>query len=187
MQELPRSQNRIRRRPVTQVPREPAFIPEPAPKELTRDQYLEMLKTARKMHKVQAYLAMLAIFSAGVQPQELLAVTVEEVKTGEITTAERVIHLPDSLREELLACARRNGISSGAIFMDKIGTLPALSMVREQIKTVSRVAGFDDGLVSARTLQKLYETTWVELMTETVQQLMQEQLDKEQAEYGWES
>ena len=102
MQELPRSQNRIRRRPVTQVPREPAFIPEPAPKELTRDQYLEMLKTARKMHKVQAYLAMLAIVSAGVQPQELLAVTVEEVKTGEITTAELMAETEQRLMKELL-------------------------------------------------------------------------------------
>ena len=187
MQEIPRSQNQIRRRPVTQTPREPAFIPEPAPKELTREQYLELLKTARQMRKVLAYLAMRAFVSTGIQQQELLALTVEEVQTGEIRTAERVIRLPDSLREELLNYARRNGASGGAIFVGKAGTITALSTVREQIKAVSRAAGMEDIEVSARTLAKLYEATRSELMAETVQRLMQEQLEREQAEHGWES
>ena len=186
MQEIPRSQNRIQRRPVTQAHREPVPIPEPAPKELTRDQYIELLKTARKMRKVLAYLAMRTFVSTGIQQQELLALTVEEVKTGEIQTAERTVHLPDSLREELLAYARRNGVSSGAIFVGKEGTITALSTVREQIRDVSRAAGVDDGATSARALQNLYKTTRAELMAETVNRLMQEKLDKEQREHGWE-
>ena len=185
MQEIPRSQNRIRRRPVTQTSREPAFSPEPAPKELTREQYLALLKTARKMHKALAYLAMRALVSTGIRPQELLALTVEEVQAGEIRTAERVIHLPDSLREELLGYARRNGVSGGAIFVGKTGTITAMSTVREQIKAVSRAAGMDDIAVTAKALQKLYETTRAELMGETVQRLLQEQLEREQAEHGW--
>ena len=112
MQEIPRSQNRIQRRPVKQIRKEPMSVTESVPKELTRDQYIELLKTARKMRKVLAYLAMRAIVSTGIWPQELLALTVEEVGTGEIKTADRVIHLPDSLREELLAYARRNGVSA---------------------------------------------------------------------------
>ena len=187
MQEIPRSQNRIQRRPVKHPPREPASISEPAPKELTRDQYLELLKTARKMRKVLAYLAMRAIVSTGIWPQELLALTVEEVGTGEIRTAERVIHLADSLREELLGYARRNGVSSGAIFVGKEAPVTAWPTVRDQIKAVSRAAGIDDAMTSARGLLKLYETTRTELMAETVQRLMMEQLDREQAEHGWEN
>ena len=187
MQEIPRSQNRIQRRPVPQAPKKLAFTPEPVAKELTRDQYLELLKTARKMRKVLAYLAMRAIVSTGIWPQELLALTVEEVGTGEIRTADRVIHLPDSLREELLGYARRNGVSSGAIFVGKEAPVTAWPTVREQIRAVCRAAGLEGIEVSARTLVKLYETTRAELMAETVKQLMQEQLDREQREHGWES
>ena len=186
MQEIPRGQNRMQRRPVTQTLREPAFTPESASKELTRDQYLELLKTARKMRKVLAYLAMRAIVSTGIQQQELLALTVEEVQTGEIQTAERTVHLPDSLREELLEYARRNGVSGGAIFVGKASAITALSTVREQIKAVSRAAGMEDGEVSVRTLQELYETTRAELMAQVTEKLMMEQLDAEQAEHGWE-
>ncbi len=187
MQEIPRSQNRIRRHPVTQTLREPALIPEPAPKGLTRDQYLALLKMARDMRKEPAYLAIRTFVSTGIQLQELLALTVEEVTTGEIQAADRVIHLPESLREELLAYARRNGVSSGAIFAGRTGAPMSLTAVREQIKAVSRAAGIDDGVTSARALQKLYETTRAELMEKTVQRLMQEQLDAEQTEHGWES
>ena len=187
MQEIPRSQNQIRRRPAKQAPREPEFIPEPAPKELTREQYHDLLEMARSMRKVLAYLAMRTFVSTGIQQQELLALTVEEVKTGEIRTADRVIHLPDSLREELLAYARRNGVSSGAIFVNKNGAPTSVITVRDQIRDVSRTAGIDDGATCARALQNLYKTTRAELMAKTVQRLMQELLDKEQAEHGWES
>ena len=187
MQEIPRGQNRIQRRPITQTSKEPVSVPEPAPKELTRDQYIELLKMARKMRKVLAYLAMRTFVSTGIQQQELLALTVEEVKSGEIRTADRTIHLPDSLREELLGYARRNGVSSGAIFVNKNGAPTSVITVREQIRDVSRAAGIDDGATSARALQNLYKTTRAGLMAETVQRLMQEQLDKEQREHGWES
>ena len=187
MQEIPRSQNRIQRRPVKQTPREVAFAPEPAPKELTREQYLELLKMARKTHKVLAYLAMRTFVSMGIQQQELLALTVEEVKTGEIQTADRVIHLPDSLREELLAYARRNGVPSGAIFVSRTGAPTSVITVRDQIRDVSRAAGIDDGATCARALQNLYKKTRAELMSQVMEKLMLEQLDEEQREHGWES
>ena len=187
MQEIPRSQNQIRRRPIKQAQREPVSIPEPASKGLTRDQYLALLKMARNMRKVLAYLAMRAFVSTGIQQQELLALTVEEVQTGKIQTADRVIHLPDSLREELLAYARRNGVSSGAIFVSKTGAPTSLITVRDQIREVSRAAGIDDGATCARALQNLYKTTRAGLMAETAQRLMQEQLDREQREHGWEA
>ena len=186
MQEIPRSQNRIQRRPVKQIHKEPMSVSESVPKELTRDQYIELLKTARKMRKVLAYLAMRAIVSTGIWPQEFLALTVEEVGTGEIWTADRTVHLPDSLREELLGYARRNGVSSGAIFVGKEAPVTAWPTVREQIRAVCRAAGMEGVEVSARTLVKLYETTRAELMAQVTEKLLLEQLDEEQREHGWE-
>ena len=185
MQEIARSQNQIRRHQVKQIRKEPVSVPESAPKELTRDQYLELLKTAQKTRKALAYLAMRTFVSTGIQQQELLALTVEEVKTGEIRTADRVIHLPDSLREELLAYARRNGVSNGAIFVSRTGAPTSVITVRDQIRDVSRAAGIDDGATCARALQNLYKTTRAEMMAQVTERLLLEQLDAEQAEHGW--
>lgn len=40
--------------------------------------------------------------------------------------------------------------------------------------------------VDTRMLQKLYETTRVETVAKAAERLMREQLDREQAEQGWE-
>lgn len=185
MQEIPRSQNRIQQRSIVKVPREFAFVPEPIPNEFDRDQYLTLLKMARQMRKEPAYLAMRMFVCTGIQLQEFLALTVEAVKTGEIQTAEKIIRLPDSLREELLDYAQRNGASGGAIFASRAGATLTAAALRRQLQTVSRAAGFDDGVVSVRALQKLYETTRAGLMAETTERLIAEQLDREQAEHGW--
>ena len=187
MQEIIQVQGQTMTCPIQERSRKPVGAQVPQHSVLTRDQYLELLKTARKMRKVLAYLAMRAIVSTGIQQQELLALTVEEVRTGEITTAERTVHLPDSLREELLDYARRNGVTSGAIFVGKASAITALSTVREQIKAVSRAAGMEDSEVSVRTLQELYETTRAEMMAQVTEKLMMEQLDAEQREHGWEN
>ena len=155
--------------------------------ELTREQYQDLLKTAQQMHKEPAYLAMRMIAGTGIQLQEFLALTVEEIQTGEIRLAERVIHLADSLREELLGYARSNGTESGLVFAGKTGSSLHMTTVRDQIRSVSRAAGLDDSAATVKALQKLYETTRAELMAKTAEQLMLEQLDREQAEHGWES
>ncbi len=159
----------------------------PQQNELTRDQYLELLKAARKRGKMLAYLAMRAIVSTGIWPQELLALTVEEVRTGEIRTAERTVHLPDSLREELLGYARRKGVSSGAIFVGKEAPITTWPTVREQIRVVCRVAGMEGIEVSARTLVKLYKATRLELMAQVTEKIMLGQLEQEQVKHGWEN
>ena len=189
MQEVFRVQQQPVRRPVrerTESPIVPQQEPQPQ-EELTREQYLELLKTAKRIHKELAYLAMRMFVSTGIQLQEFLALTVEEVQAGEITTTERIIHLPDSLREELLDYARRSGSDSGLIFLGKTGVPLHMTTVRDQIRAVSRASGLDDSAATAKALQKLFETTRAGLMAETVQWLMLEQLDREQAEHGWES
>ena len=188
MQEVFQVQKQIRRRPVREEANKSIASQEPQhQEELTREQYLDLLKTAKRMHKELAYLAMRMFVSTGIQLQEFLALTVEDVQSGEITTSERVIHLADSLREELLDYARRSGSDSGLIFLCKTGVPLHMTTVRDQIRAVSRVAGLDDSAATAKELQNLFETTRAELMAVTVQRLMSERLDREQAEHGWES
>ena len=159
--------------------------------ELTRKEYLQLLQAAKRLDREREYLLVKLFASCDLPVQELGKVTVEAAKAGGLTVdssgTHSVLHLPGCLCRELLAYARRNGVNSGAIFVGKTGAVVALSTVREQIKAVSRAAGMEDSATSARALQKLYETTRAELMAETVQRLMMEQLDREQAKHGWES
>ena len=186
MQEAFQVQKQPVRRPARERPRKPFCAQEPQPQEgLTRDQYIALLNRARHMRKALAYLAMRMFVCTGVQMQEFLALTVEDVQTGEITAAERVIRLPDSLREELLDHARRNGVRSGPIFVGRTDGRLNAATVRDQIRAVSRAAGLAGGAANVRALQKLYETTRSELMDKTVERLMLEQQEQEQTKHGW--
>ena len=186
MQEVFQVQQQPLRRPVRERAERP-IVPqqEPQPQEeLTREQYQELLKTAQQMHKE---LAMRMLVGTGIQLQELLALTVEEVQGGEIQTSERTIHLPDSLREELLDYARRSGNASGLIFAGKTGTSLHMTTVRDHIRAVSQAVGLEDSAATAKALHNLYETTRAGLMVTTTERLMLERQDREQAEHGWES
>ena len=188
MQEVFQVQKQPARRPVREKTIEPIVSQEPQDREeLTREQYQKLLKTAQQMHKELAYLAMRVLVSTGIQLQALLALTAEEVQTGEVQTSERVIHLADSLREELLDYARRGGTGSKPIFAGRAGAPMSAVAIRDQIRAVSRAAGLDDGAATAKALQKLYETTRAGLMAETTERLMLELLDQEQTDHGWES
>ncbi len=188
MQEVFQVQKQPARHLVREKTIEPVASQEPQPQEeLTREQYLELLKTAQRMRKELAYLAIRMVVGTGIQLQEFLALTVENVQPGEITTSERTIHLADSLREELLDYARRSGSDSGLIFLGKTGVPLHITTVRNQIRSVSRAAGLDDSAATVKALQNLFETTRAELMAKTTERLMMEQLDREQAEHGWES
>ena len=159
---------------------------EPSRKEISREDYLRLLAMAKRMRKPLAYLAMRTFACTGMEMSAFQVLTVEEVRGGVITAA-RTIRLPDSLREELLDYALHNGVRSGRIFADRAGEPLKAETIRMSIKTVSRAAGFADGVACARTLQKLYETTREALMAKAVERLMLEQADQEQAEHGWEN
>lgn len=160
---------------------------EPSEKEISREEYLGLLAMAKRMHKPLAYVAMRTFACTGIGMSAFRALTVEEVRGGVITDGERTIHLPNSLREELLDYALHNGIRSGKIFIGPRGASLRVEIIRMNIKAVSRSVGFVDGVACARTLQKLYFAQRDELLSREAERLMLEQIEQEQAEHGWES
>lgn len=155
--------------------------------ELTREEYLHLLATARAMHKEKVYLCMRLIAAAGMEVSDLQALTVEAVNAGKVMASGRIVRLPDGLREELLDYALHTGVRGGPIFVGRAGGTLNPTALRQSIKAVSKAAGFGDGKACARTLRKLYETTRAEITAQTVERLMLEQADEEQREHGWES
>ena len=93
--------------------------------ELTRTEYLRLLTTARALDKERLYLLVKLFGCTGIPLQELPRVTVEALNEGRVIVRSsgivQLLHLPDFLRKELLAYARREGTASGPIFHTKSG------------------------------------------------------------------
>ena len=97
--------------------------------ELTRSEYLRLLSTARALRQERVYLLIKLFTSTGLPVHELEQVTVEAAGEGVLLLPGEAMpqRLPDCLRRELLDYARRQGISSGPIFVTRTGRPGSLS------------------------------------------------------------
>lgn len=114
--------------------------------ELTRTEYLRLLTTARALDKERLYLLVKLFGCTGLPLQELPRVTVEALTEGRVIVRScgivQLLHLPDFLRKELLAYARREGTASGPIFHTKSGKPLGRTAVTDSIKQLCRTPGY---------------------------------------------
>ena len=93
--------------------------------ELTRNEYLRLLSAARALGKEQAYLLAKVFANVDLTVQELPQLTVEAVKESRVVissnSAQRIIYVPATLREELGNYIQCTGILSGPIFVTRSG------------------------------------------------------------------
>lgn len=131
-------------------------------KELTRAEYLRLLKAAEK--RPQLHLLMQTICGTGIRVSELRYFTVEAVRRGEITVRckgkTRTILLPGKLRKKLLDYAERNGIGAGTIFLTKKGNPLNRSNIWAQMKRLCAAAGVQASKVFPHNLRKLFARTF---------------------------
>ena len=85
--------------------------------ELTRNEYLRLLQTARVLGKERVYLLVKLFASTGLTVQELSKVTVAVVEEGELTAdsnrTKQVLRIPEGLQKELLEYVKRIGCLKG--------------------------------------------------------------------------
>ena len=161
--------------------------------ELTRTEYLRLLRTAKLLGKEREYLLIKVMGSAGVRIQELNRITVEALETGMIQTEsykqKRYRKIPNGLRKELTAYAKRENIKSGPIFVSRDGNPMVRSVIWYCVSSVSHDARVDEEKVNPRSLWRMYCSTW-ERLEISIQALMDQMyekiLDEEQLEIGWE-
>ena len=131
-------------------------------KELTKEEYLRLLKAAKE--KTQLKLVMQTICSTGIRVSELKYFTVEGVKRGEVSvkckSKVRTILIPGKLRKRLLDYARKEKISSGAIFITKSGKNLDRSNIWAQMKKLCKAAGVNPKKVFPHNLRKLFARTF---------------------------
>lgn len=130
----------------------------PEEKELTRAEYLRLLKAAKD--RPQLSLVMQSICGTGIRVSELQYFTVEAVRTGQIEIRckgkIRTILIPGKLRKMLLDYAGKNGIRNGSIFVGQDGKPLSRSCIWGRMKRLCGAAGVRACKVFPHNLRKLF-------------------------------
>ena len=134
-------------------------------KELTKAEYMRLLKAADR--KQQIWLVMQTICGTGIRVSELKCFTLERVRKGRIVVdckgKNRVIWIPEKLKKLLLGYAKKQGIESGLLFVDKNGKPLSRCKVWAQMKALCKKAGVNPGKVFPHNLRKLFARTFYAL------------------------
>lgn len=162
--------------------------------ELTRDEYVQLLRTAKALDKERLYLLVKLFASTGLSVQELPNVTVEAVQKGEIVhfphKVEQRVRIPECLRKELLGYIRRNGYTSGPIFQNKDGGPLNRTYVSIAIRRLCVEARIPEEKGNPRCLKRLYQNTRSDIENNVamlVEQALDRVLEQEQSAIGWEA
>lgn len=161
--------------------------------EISRTEYLRLLRTARALGRESEYLLIKLFASTGITIQEVPKVTVEAVEAGRIETLvsnnKQIVRLPHCLQAELLGYAARSGIYHGPVFLSRGGKAMSRMNITQKIHRLCAVSGVPEEKGNPRCLKKLYQTTRAAIEANfnlLVEQAMERQLEVEQAEVGWE-
>ncbi len=130
----------------------------PEEKELTKEDYLRLLRAAEA--RPQIHLLLETICGTGIRVSEVRYFTVEAVRRGEITihckSKTRTILLPGKLKEKLIKFAKKNKIQTGSIFLSKKGKPLDRSWIWAQMKGLCKKAGVLASKVFPHNLRKLF-------------------------------
>lgn len=164
----------------------------PAP-ELTRTEYLRMLRAARKRGWHQIYLMVKLFAVTGVPVQCLDQITPAVVREGHAQLPCRsgssfALHLPDSLRQELLDYIGQQHLADGPVFVTRGGKPINRSNLCRKLQELCRAAGVPQEKGNPRCLRNLCQATKEALYANMEQQLHQMYnllLQAEQESAGW--
>ena len=150
--------------------------------DITREEYLHLLDTAKESKNERAYLLVKVIATTGVSVVGLPGVTVEAVGTGKLEVEHDVVPLAPGLRDELEVYAAWKGIQTGSVFITRSGRPYNTTQISRFLHDLGRSAGLDEEKCRPSALRKLYRTTKAEIEARAVsmvEQLMNEQADNE--------
>ena len=161
--------------------------------ELSRNEYLRLLATARNLGRERTYLMVKVFALTGIRVSELNRVTVRAVEEGRVLTAcdgrQQYALIPSCRRKELTAYLQRTGITAGPIFVTRNGRPMRRTQVSGEIRTLCRDARVDGDKSNPRCLRRLYQVTQ-ERIRDSVQMLAEQAherlLEEEQLTVGWE-
>lgn len=156
--------------------------------ELTRSEYLRLLRAARDEGREQEYLLVKVFACTGVRVQELPLVTLEAVLAGCLALEHRVVSIPGCLKGELLHYAQRKGVKAGPVFITRTGRALTRTNVTALIQRLGPLAQVPREKCNPRCLRKLYLET-VQGIERNVAALVEQAhlrlVEQEQRFAGW--
>ena len=141
-------------------------------KELTKQEYGRLLKTAESRGNERLFLLMQTICSCGIRVSELKYITVESLRKeyAEINCKgkRRQVLLPSDLCKMLKAYAQRQKIKSGPVFITKTGKPLDRSNIWSDMKKLCREAGVSEKKVFPHNLRHLFARTYYSIQKDIV-------------------
>lgn len=129
-------------------------------RELSKEEYIRLLKAAKRQHNIRLYMLMQAICSTGIRVSELQFITVEALKDGHAIVSmkgkTRIVLLPSALCRELKEYVRGQGIKTGSIFITKTGRPMDRSNILHEMKALCEEAKVDRNKVFPHNLRHLF-------------------------------
>ena len=132
----------------------------PEEKELTREEYVRLVKAAKEKSSERLALLLESICATGIRVGELKYITVEAIRAGVAEIALkgkiRTILLPHRLCRKLQKYAKQQKIASGKIFLTQDGLPVSRQYVWTRMKALCEPAGVERTKVFPHNLRSLF-------------------------------
>lgn len=142
-------------------------------RELTKEEYVRLLETARAQGKDRLGLLMEAMCATGIRVSEVRYITVEAARQGRAEIAMkgkiRTILLPGKLCRKMLKYAKKQNIGSGEIFLTRSGRGMSRRQIWAEMKAVCKQAGVAPSKVFPHNLRHLFARTYYRVCRDVVQ------------------
>lgn len=135
-------------------------IYQPEEKELTREEYVRLVKAAREKNSERLVLLLESICATGIRVSELKYITAEAVKQGKaVVTCKgktRTIFLPVGLQRKLCRYIQKQKIQIGPVFITRTGKPMNRSNIWREMKGLCRRAEVSPSKVFPHSLRHLF-------------------------------
>jgi len=133
-------------------------------KELSKDEYIQLIDTARGLGRERLALLMETICATGIRVSEVQYITVEAIQAGRTDISLkgkiRTILLPGKLCRKLQKYARKKKIASGEIFLTRSGKGLSRRQIWAEMKAICKRAGVVASKVFPHNLRHLFARTF---------------------------
>lgn len=142
-------------------------------KELTKEEYVRLIETARTLGRERLALMMETICATGVRVSEVKYITVEAAQAGraEISLKGKIrtILLPGKLCRKLLKYTKKQKTGSGEIFLTRTGKGISRRQIWAEMKVICKQAGVAPSKVFPHNLRHLFARTFYRTCRDVVQ------------------
>jgi len=133
-------------------------------KELTKNEYMRLLKASDKNETRRIHLILQTICATGIRIGELKYFTVQAVRKGKIEVynkgKSRMIFIPKQLCKSLKKYAAKRGINDGSIFVTRNNRPVDRSNVWKEMKRLCKKTGIAEEKVFPHNLRHLFAMTY---------------------------